>query len=68
MSHHPVVKLPVSEKDEKRAIDTMTDRFRDIVTLLGEDVQREGPKPVLFQEGRLFLTNLGPIVYSLIKL
>ena len=42
MSHHPLVKLPVSEQDEKRAIDTMTDRFRDIITLLGENVQREG--------------------------
>jgi len=40
--HHPVMKLPVSELDEKRAIDTMTDRFRDIITLLGENVQREG--------------------------
>jgi len=36
------MKLPVSEHDEKRAIDTMTDRFRDIITLLGENVQREG--------------------------
>ena len=42
MSHHPLMKLPVSEQDEKRAIDTMTDRFRDIITLLGENVQREG--------------------------
>ena len=42
MSHQPVVRLPVSEQDEKRTIDTMTDRFRDIVTLLGEDVEREG--------------------------
>jgi len=32
----------VSEQDEKRAIDTMTDRFKDIITLLGEDVEREG--------------------------
>jgi GTP cyclohydrolase I len=36
------MKLPVSERDEKLAIDTMTDRFRDIITLLGENVQREG--------------------------
>ncbi len=42
MSHHPLMKLPVSEHDEKLAIDTMTDRFRDIITLLGENVQREG--------------------------
>ena len=42
MPQQPVVRLPVSEQDEKRAIDTMTDRFRDIITLLGEDVQREG--------------------------
>ena len=42
MSHHPLMKLPVSELDEKRTIDTMTDRFRDIITLLGENVQREG--------------------------
>jgi GTP cyclohydrolase IA len=42
VSHHPLMKLPVSEQDEKRAIDTMTDRFRDIITLLGENVQREG--------------------------
>jgi len=40
--HHPLMKLPVSERDEKLAIDTMTDRFRDIITLLGENVQREG--------------------------
>ena len=40
--HHPLMKLPVSEQDEKHAIDTMTDRFRDIITLLGENVQREG--------------------------
>ncbi len=37
-----VVKLPVSEQDEKRAIDTMTDNFRSIITTLGEDVEREG--------------------------
>ena len=42
MSQNRVIKLPVSEQDEKRAIDTMSDRFRDIITLLGEDVQREG--------------------------
>ena len=42
MSHHPLMKLPVPEQDEKRAIATMTDRFRDIITLLGENVQREG--------------------------
>jgi GTP cyclohydrolase I len=36
------MKLPVPEQDEKRAIATMTDRFRDIITLLGENVQREG--------------------------
>jgi GTP cyclohydrolase I len=36
------MKLPVPPQDEKRAIDTMTDRFRDIITLLGEDVEREG--------------------------
>jgi GTP cyclohydrolase I len=42
VSHHPLMKVPVSEQDEKRAIDTMTDRFRDIITLLGENVQREG--------------------------
>ncbi len=42
MPHHPLMKLPVSERDEKLAIDTMTDRFRDIITLLGENVQREG--------------------------
>ncbi len=42
MPQHPLMKLPVSEHDEKRAIDTMTDRFRDIITLLGENVQREG--------------------------
>ena len=42
MPHHPVMKLPVPEQDEQRAIDTMTDRFRDIITLLGENVQREG--------------------------
>lgn len=42
MSHQPVVRLPVSEQDEKRTIATMTDRFRDIITLLGEDVEREG--------------------------
>ena len=42
VSNPTVVKLPVSEQDEKRAIDTMTDRFKDIITLLGEDVQREG--------------------------
>ena len=39
---HGVARLPVSEQDEKRAIDTMTDRFKDIITLLGEDVNREG--------------------------
>ena len=42
MPHHPLMKLPVSEQDEKHAIDAMTDRFRDIITLLGENVQREG--------------------------
>jgi GTP cyclohydrolase I len=42
VSHQPVVRLPVSEQDEKRSIETMTDRFRDIITLLGEDVEREG--------------------------
>ena len=42
MSHQPVTKFPVSEQDEKRTIETMTDRFRDIITLLGEDVEREG--------------------------
>jgi GTP cyclohydrolase I len=36
------MKLPVSAHDEQRAIDTMSDRFRDIITLLGENVQREG--------------------------
>jgi GTP cyclohydrolase I len=38
----PVVKLPVNTQDEQHVIDTMTDRFRDIITLLGEDVTREG--------------------------
>ncbi len=42
MPHHPLMKLPVSAHDEQRAIDTMSDRFRDIITLLGENVQREG--------------------------
>lgn len=42
MPHHPLMQLPVSERDEQHAIDTMSDRFRDIITLLGEDVQREG--------------------------
>ena len=42
MPHHPLMQLPVSEHDEQHAIDTMSDRFRDIITLLGEDVQREG--------------------------
>ena len=42
MSHQPVTKFPVSEQDEKRTIETMTDCFRDIITLLGEDVEREG--------------------------
>ena len=42
MPHHPLKSLPVSELDEQRAIETMSDRFRDIITLLGENVQREG--------------------------
>lgn len=42
MSHHPVVKPPVSPQDEQHAIETMTERYRDIITLLGEDVEREG--------------------------
>jgi len=42
MSNQPVVKLPVSPQDEQHAIETMTERYRDIITLLGEDVSREG--------------------------
>ncbi len=42
MSQQPVARLPVSPQDEEQVIGQMTERYRDIITLLGEDVNREG--------------------------
>ena len=40
MSQQPI--NTASTQDEQQVIEQMTERFRDIITLLGEDVQREG--------------------------
>ena len=40
MSQQPI--KPVSAQDEQQVIEQMTGHFRDIITLLGEDVNREG--------------------------
>ena len=40
MSQQPIT--TASPQDEQQVIGQMTERFRDIITLLGEDVQREG--------------------------
>ena len=40
MSQQPISSAP--PQDEQHVIEQMTERFRDIITLLGEDVQREG--------------------------
>jgi GTP cyclohydrolase IA len=42
VSQKSVARIAAADQEEERVVAQMTERFRDIITLLGEDVTREG--------------------------